>query len=163
MTRKATTNKPKTATKSKPAKAGKKTPAKKPAKPKKPRALPAFVVVRELASESPSFSEPERVFATKSDSLKFAVERNRDLRQLVNPFCDRSVDYLLKGGEKALLALVKSLDLPVPKKGNSGHSFIDWEVWWDAHYFDMTDTQRDAIWDVLDKYNWYTVKATMVE
>jgi len=157
MTRKATTKKPKAATK-----AGKA--AKKPQKAAKPRAVPAYVVVREVPSETRSFSDPECVFATKAAAMKFAEARNRELRQLVNPFYDRSADYLLTGGEKALTALVKQLGLPVPAKSKSyGYSIIEWMQWWDGHYFDMTDAQREAIWDALDKYNWYTVKTTKVE
>jgi hypothetical protein len=169
MTRKATTKKPKAAkaskpkaSKAKPTKAGKKTPAKKPQKPAKPRAVPAYVVVRDLTRESPTFSEPDRVFATKGAALKFAEERNRELRQLVNPFDGRSAAYSLKGGEKALIALLKKLRLPIPKKDKS-YIFIDWEEWWDQRYFDVTDAQREAIWNALDKYNWYTVKTTTVE
>jgi hypothetical protein len=160
MTRKATAKKPKAAAKAKPAKAGL---AKKPKKAAKPHTATAYVVVREIPAESPSFSDPERVFAKKDAAQKFAEERNRELRRLVNPFAERSAQYLLNGGEKALTALVKKLKLPAPAKHKTYGSYIDWEGWWDGHYFDMTDAQRDAIWDALDKYDWYTVKTTKLE
>jgi hypothetical protein len=156
MTRKAT-QKP-VPTKSKSAKAAA---AKKPAKPE---VMVAYVVVREIPADSPTFTDPERVFASKSVARKFADERNRDLRRLVNPFDYHHPDFLVRGGEKALSALVKKLHLPAPKKAQSyGYTGADWEAWWDAHYFDMTDEQRTAIWDALDKYPWYKVKTTKLE
>jgi hypothetical protein len=136
-------------------------PAKKSAKPKE---VVAFVVVREIPAEVPTFTEPERVFAAKSAARKFADERNGDLRRLVNPFDDHGPDFLVRGGEKALSAFLKKLRLPAPKKSKSfGYSYTDWAAWWDTHYFDMTDEERNAIWDALDKYHWYKVKATKVE
>lgn len=156
MTKKATAKKPKAA---KSTKAGKAKPGKKAARP---RAVTAYVAVREIPSELTAFSEPERVFATKAAALRFAEERNRELRRLVSPFAERSAEYLLTGGEKALTVLVKKLKLPAPAKHKT-YGTIDWEGWWDGHYFDMTDAQRDAIWDALDKYNWYRVRETKVE
>lgn len=144
----------------------KKTPAKKAAvlrmAARKPKVATAFVVVRELPAETPTFTEPERVFASRAEAQSFAGERNRELRALVNPFTDYGPDVSAKGGERALLTLVEKLGLADPG-GHKSYGYIDWEQWWDRHYFDMTDPQRDAIWDALDKYNWYQVKPTQVE
>lgn len=144
----------------------KKTSAKKAAvlrmAARKPKVATAFVVVREIPAETPTFTEPERVFASRADAQRVAAAHNRELRAMLNPFETLSPEYSVKGGEKALLARVKQLKLPVPKKHKS-YNFIDWEEWWDRHYFDMTDAQRDAIWDALEKFNWYKVRKTQVE
>jgi hypothetical protein len=151
-------------------KAAAKPPArKKPTTKAKPgggksKAATVFVVVREAGHDTPAYTEPERVFASRAAAASYARERNRELRHLVNPFDGPGPDYAVKGGEKALLALVKKLGLPAPKKTTSyGSPYIDWEEWWDRRYFDMTDAQRDAVWDALGKYNWYKVKATSLE
>ena len=126
----------------------------------------AYIVVREIPSESPTFTEPDRVFANKGDAMKYADERNRELRALTCPFDGNynDPDRTMKGGEKALVALLKKLKLPVPKKGNGEYSSsVDWEAWWDAHYFDMIDAHREAIWDAQDKFDWYKVKQTTLE
>lgn len=140
--------------------------AKKPKAAKPPKPIAAYIVVRELPSETPTFTEPDRVFANKGDALKYARERNRELRSLTCPFDGNhnDPDRTMKGGEKALVSLVKKLKLPVPKKGNGKYSFgIDWEAWWDGLYFDMTDAQRETIWDAQDQFDWYKVKSTTVE
>jgi hypothetical protein len=148
--------------------AGKKPAARKAAilkmPARKPKSVSAFVVVREILGETTTYTEPERAFATQAAARAFAEERNRELRQLVNPFEMYGPDSTAKGGEKALLELVKKLKLPGPKKATRyGYARLEWEKWWDAHYFDMTDAQRDAVWDALEKYNWYKVKPTTLE
>lgn len=140
-----------------------KAPAKKTKKPAKP--AKAYIVVREMVSVNRSYTEPDRVFVSKAAARKYAEQLNRELRGLVNPFADDTdVEWLMSRGEKGLVALVKKLRLPAPKKDNPhGYAYIDWEKWWDENYFNITDAQRDAIWDALDKYNWYTVKETTLE
>lgn len=149
----------KTATRKKPA-AKKATILKMPAR--EPKIVTAFVVVRELPGETTTYTEPERVFATRAAAAAFAEERNRELRALVNPFEGYGPDVSAKGGEKVILALAKKLGLPDPGRHKS-YGYIDWAEWWDRHYFDMTDAQRDAIWGALDKYHRYQVKSTQVE
>ena len=134
----------------------------KPAKPAPPASATAYVVVRELPAETPSFTAPERVFATEKAARAFADARNRELRDLVNPFADGSPEYLVKGGDKAFLALVKKLGLALPPM-RKNLTYIAWEEWWDRAYFDMSDEQRGAIWDALSKYQWYKVAATELE
>lgn len=158
MTRKATAKKP-AAKKAKPA--SKPKAAKKPAKPK---SVIAYVVRRRVPAENDSYTEPERVFATRAAAQKLADERNAELRTMVNPL-DRHPQYIMTGGENALLALLKKLGLTPPKKpaGASVWLSVGWEGWWDASYFNMTDTQRETIWDALDKFDWYHVAATELE
>jgi hypothetical protein len=149
MTRKATATK------------GKKT--KKAKKPAKPKSVTAYVVQRRVPAENTSFTEPERVFATKAAAQKLADERNADLRAMVNPFERYPPQYAITGGEVSFLALLKKLRLTPPKKPKDDRSWIDWETWWDDAYFNMTDAQREAIWDALDKFDWYHVAATTLE
>jgi hypothetical protein len=151
MTRKATAKK-----KTKAAKKGK--------KPMKPRGRTAYVVLRKIGGEyESSYTEPDRVFADKAAARRHADALNRELRAVTNPFRDGYPEYLLKGGEKSLVALVKKLRLTPPEKPKGSYSYIDWQGWWDRSYFDMTDAQRDAIWDALDKYDFYEVMSTTVE
>lgn len=136
---------------------------KSPKKAAKPKPTGVYTVVREIPAETTTHSEPERVFATKKAAEAFAAERNRELRDLVNPFADyREPGYLVTGGPKAFDALLKKLGLTPPVKPKGGYG-LNWGAWWDAHYFDMTDAQRGAIWDALDKFEWYQVRATTLE
>ena len=159
MTRKATAKKP--ATKTKPKTASKSKATKKAKKPAKPKSVTAYVVQRRVPAEGESYTEPERVFATKAAAQKLADERNAELRAMVNPFERYPPQYVITGGENAFLALLKKLGLTAPKKPKN--TWINWEAWWDDSYFNMTDAQREAIWDALDKFDWYHVAATTVE
>lgn len=159
MTRKATVK-----TKAKPASASKATKKPKAAKkPAKPKSVTAYVVRRRVPAEGESYTEPELVFATKAAAQKLADERNAELRAMVNPFERYPPQYSITGGEKAFLALLKKLRVTAPKKPKGEYAWIDWEGWWDDSYFDMTDTQREAIWDALDKFDRFHVTATTVE
>lgn len=128
----------------------------------KPQVTTVYTVVQPIRGESPTHTEPERVFATKAAALAFAAERNHQLRTLTNPFAHNDPDGTVPGGEKAFIALVKKLGLKPPAKPK-GFNYIDWEEWWDRSYFDTTDAQRSAIWDALEKFDWYRVKATTIE
>jgi hypothetical protein len=129
----------------------------------KPKPVVAYIAVREMVAANQSYTEPNRVFASRRSAQQHADQLNRELRDLTNPFADdMEPDWLATGGEDGLIALLKKLRAPVPKV-QKGDSYIDWEAWWDRHYFDMTDAQRDAIWDALDKFNWYQVTKTTLE
>ncbi|MBN9122295.1 MAG: hypothetical protein J0I06_24675 [Planctomycetes bacterium] len=137
--------------------------AKKPAKPKP---VSAYIVVREMVSVNRSYTEPDRVFLSRSAARKHAGELNRELRALLNPFDDgRGPGDLMSDGQEAFDALLKKLGLSAPKKskGDGYLSSRDWAAWWDRTYYDVTETQRDAIWDALDEFKWYTVTKTTLE
>ena len=69
----------------------------------------------------------------------------------MNPFAEgHDPDMLLNGGDDTLVALMKELGVAVPKV-KRGERYINWEAWWDRAYYDLTDAQRDAIWDALDE------------
>jgi len=133
--------------------------AKKPAKPK---STTVYTVVRRIPAESPVYTEPDRVFATKAAARRFAAECNRELRAVMNPFDCNDPGNAMIGGEKAFVALLKKLGLTPPTK-KKGYVYLDWEGWWDTHYFDMTEDQRETLWDALTKYDWYKVKETTLE
>jgi hypothetical protein len=149
MTRKATSKTKKPAKKS--------APAKKAAKP-----VAVYTVVRRIPAETATYSEPDRVFATRIAARRHADELNRELRALINPFDCTDPDAAMTGGEKAFKELLRKHKLPVPKP-EKGYGYIDWEGWWDRHYFDMTHDQREALWLALNKYDWYKVKETTLE
>jgi hypothetical protein len=142
-----------------------KSPTKKAAAAKKatkPKPVTVYTVVRKIPAESPTYSEPDRVFATRATAKRFADERNAELRALTNPFDCNDPDMSMTGGEKAFVALLKQHKLPVPA-APKGYAYIDWENWWDRHYFDMTNAQREALWRALNKFDWYKVKETTLE
>jgi hypothetical protein len=49
---------------------------------------------------------------------------------------------------------VEALGLPPPGPGQWGDT-LDWENWWDQA--DMTPSQRDAVWDLLDRNRFWEV------
>ena len=164
MSRKASTKK---ATKSAATKTTtkKSTTKKKPAKSKsaaKSKGVIVYTAQRLLNKYDRSYTEPDRIFADKTAAQLYADERNRELRAITNPFHDCYAHDISKGGQKALVARVKKLKLkpPTKKKGEWG---VNWEAWWDDNYFNMTDDQRDAIWERLTEFNFYQVTTTTME
>jgi hypothetical protein len=140
--------------------------AKTPANRKVSKRLKAFVVYRQIRGDSGEFVDvvPDRVFATPETAQRHADALNREVRAVCNPFHRDYVDALIKGGEKSLLKLIATLGLHPPAKIRvHGQEYTQWVAWWDSNYFDMTDAQREAIWNALDKFNWYKVKTTTVE
>ena len=138
-------------------KARKSKSTRKVTKPKKPTT--AYIAVREMVSVNESYTEPDRVFVSKGAARKYAEQLNRELRALTNPFDDDHDPPMLirDGDDDTLIALLKKLGLAVPKVPAS-ERYIDWAAWWDRAHFEMTEAQRDAIWDVLDEFEWYKVK-----
>ena len=136
---------------------------KKTRKPAKPKPVTVYIVVRTMISVNESYTEPDRVFVSKSEAQKYAKQLNRELRALTNPFADdRGPEMLMSDGDDdTFLALLQKLGLPVPK--TPAGSYIDWAKWWDRVYFETTEAQRDAIWDALDEFEWYKVKQTTLE
>ena len=140
--------------------AGKKATKAKP-KPKKPARV--YVAVRKLPSEVDSYTEPDRVFATRAAAQKHADRLNRELRELTNPFADdRDPDSLTSGDEDDFRARLKAAGVPDPQK-RRGDAYLDWEAWWDRTAPDLTAAQRDAVWDALDEFEWYAVRETTLE
>jgi hypothetical protein len=133
---------------------------------KPPKPVTAYIVVREMVSANRSYTEPDRVFVSKKTARKYAEQINRELRTLLNPFDDgHSPGDLMSEGQEAFNALLKKLGVSAPKKlkGDPYISSRDWAVWWDRTYLDMTEGQRDVIWDALDEFEWYKVMETTLE
>jgi hypothetical protein len=53
---------------------------------KKPKAVAVYVVVREIGGESPAYTEPDIVFASKPAAIQHAEKLNREMRSFANPF-----------------------------------------------------------------------------
>lgn len=137
----------------------KKPPAKKPARPK---AVTVYAVQRVVFGyDGPTHAEPERVFASEAAARKFARERALACRPISNPFWP-GYQPAITGGETKLAQVVRKLGLKPPVRGKNTLGNV-WAVWWDRTYFEMSDTQRDAIWNALDKLELYKVVKTKLE
>jgi len=159
MTRKAATGRKTSTKKAKPA-------AKKPAGPPRaarPKALVVYAVQRPRPGEyGTNYSDPERVFADRAAAERYAAERNRQLRtDFNNPFSLGSPSYDNAVGEAKFVQAVKKIGLTPPTKKKGAYQ-TDWEGWWDRIYYDLTDAQRDAIWDALNP-EFYVVRPTRLE
>jgi hypothetical protein len=127
--------------------------------------MTVYVVQRQICGfdESRTDGEPERVFADEKAAERYAQERTLACRAFLNPFDNgaEAVHYI-RGGEKTLLALLRKIGLkPLPRK--KGEYWIDWGNWWDETYPDMTEAQRDAIWDATGRMKLYRVVKTTLE
>ena len=164
MTRKASSKKP-TARKAK-AKPAKAKPAKKPvakAGPsKRSKRQKVFVVQQKVYGVygDAQYTPPDRVFGTQEFAQRYADERNRELLALGAPFERFDAGSLIKGGDKALVAVVERMGLQPPTRGGPFGRGLDWADWWNCHYFNMTDDQRDTLCKALDKFEWFQVRTT---
>jgi hypothetical protein len=141
-----------------------KKPTKKAAKSKPREPQTVYIAVRPMVSVNESFTEPDRVFATRAAAQAHADRLNRELRTLTNPFADDRYpgDFLKSGDDDDFIKVVKKLGLAVPKPPK-GQSYLNWEEWWDLTYPDLTDVQRIVLWDALNEFEWYAVKKTLLE
>ncbi|HEY1191192.1 MAG TPA: hypothetical protein VGE74_26390 [Gemmata sp.] len=127
-----------------------------------PEPLRVFIVVREMPSESRSYTEPDRVFATVKAAQEHADQLNRELREFTNPFAnEREPDWLMSS-EKAFFKLLKKLKIAEPKPPK-GSAYVQWEQWWAQLATELTEAQRDAFWDAFNKFHWYEVQETTLE
>lgn len=140
-----------------------KTKSKKPtAAAKKPKAVPVYVVVREIGGESPAYTEPDIVFASKPAAIQHAEKLNREMRSFANPFEFCNPQYAVEGGETAFLKFLKKNKYPLPPS-NPQFGHYEWARWWDQNYFAMSDQQRETLWDQLTDFHWHKVRATKIE
>jgi hypothetical protein len=177
MTRKATPKKSaakKPAPKTAKAKPGKSVPtkAKAPGKPvakkartPKSKRLKVYTVVRKVygVNGDTQYTPPEQIFATAELAQRHADTLNRELVTLGLPFEHYNAGALIKGGDKALSALVEKMGLVPPDKAGPYGRGLDWATWWNENYFNMTDDQRDALCRALDQFAWYAVRPTTLE
>jgi hypothetical protein len=134
---------------------------------KTPRAtrVPAFVVQRRYEDMHGVLvsTEPDRVFLSARAARAHADRLNLELRAVVNPFLAGWSSFV-RNGEKTLRELIAEFGLPAPEVlKRHGREYAQWHMWWEDYYSDMTDAQRDAIWDVFGKSNWYEVQKTTLE
>lgn len=139
-------------------KAAKKAAAKKKAPPK-PRKV--YLAVREMAQVNESFTEPDRAFASKKAAQEYAAQLNRELRALTNPFADEREPGFIMSDEEKLWTLLKTFNIVEPKPPKGG--YVRWDQWWARVAAELTEEQRDAVWDVFDEFEWYKVKETTLE
>ena len=112
-------------------------------------------------SEGLTDGDPERVFADERAARKYAAERSRACREFMNPF-DWGGSDLVRGGDRKLTEVVTKLGLKPPARKKSDY-YTDWSAWWDRTYRDMTEAQRDAIWNALTRLELYRVIETTLE
>ena len=133
---------------------------KKAKAPAKPKPLKVYIVVREVSSVNTSFTEPERVFASKKAAQEHAERLNRELRAHTNPFANAREPGFLMSDEDILFRLLKTFGVAKPKLPK-GH--MKWDQWWARVAAELTEEQRDAVWDVFDDLKWYEVRETTLE
>lgn len=136
-----------------------KTPAKKAKAARKPKPLKAYIAVRKIESVNRSYTEPDRVFGSKKAAQEHAERLNRELRACANPFTNERVPDFLVPSEKTFFKLLKKLEITVPKPPKGG--YVEWEQWWAGS--ELTEAQRDALWDAFKYFEWYTVRETTLE
>lgn len=135
-------------------------------KAKKPAKATAYVVQRRYWTDQGAWvngwvdGAPERVFADRTAARRYAAERGRRLRAFTNPFTSGDPKDLCRGGQKKFLALLKKLGVAPPE--DAGY-YGDWARWWDRIYPDLSDAQRDALWDGLDNLELYKVVKVTLE
>lgn len=143
-------------------KTAKKSTAKKTAKaPPKPKPRKVYLAVREMEQVNRSYTEPDRVFASRKAAQEHAAALNRDLRALTNPFADEREPGFIMSDEDKLWALLKTFNIAEPKAPKGG--YIRWDKWWAQVAAELTEEQRDAVWNLFDEYEWYKVKQTTLE
>jgi hypothetical protein len=139
-----------------------KAPAARPARTPAVKRAKVFVVQRKLEGDT-YYTEPDRVFATEEAARAHADALNRELLALAAPFEEYGAGSRIKGGDKALVALVAKMGLPPATKKQRYGGNLDWSAWWSDNYFNMTADQRDALCKALDRFEWYKVRTTTLE
>lgn len=134
--------------------------AKKPAARKKapPKPRKVYLAVREISTVNTSFTEPDRVFASKKAAQEYADALNRELRAFTNPFANDTEPGFIMSDEDKLWALLKTFNIAEPKAPKGG--YVRWDRWWAQVAAELTEEQRDAVWDVFDEFEWFKVKET---
>jgi hypothetical protein len=113
--------------------------------------------------ESPE-GVPVRAFDTKAKAAKYARDLTEEAKRELNPFqfTYQDVDLLMKGDgdELALIAALEKQKLPSPQhvaRTSYGSHNIDWPRWYDEIADSLTDAEREAIWNLLDRLELYRV------
>lgn len=104
---------------------------------------------------------PVRVFPTREVAVAFARESQRADRRYLVPFrFEHEAIELLSSLEtdEAMCEAVRALGLEPPTPTDRGsYEAYDWVAWWDERAGDFTPQQRDAVWDLCDRLELYTV------
>ena len=111
--------------------------------------------------ESPE-GVPVRAFDTKAKAVKHAKQLTAEARQELNPFqfTYQDIEAIVEGDEDDLIAALAKHGLPSPQQvaiTSYGSHLIDWPRWYDDLADTLTDAERDAIWNLLDRLELYRV------
>ncbi|MGL4550180.1 MAG: hypothetical protein ACRC33_03245 [Gemmataceae bacterium] len=113
---------------------------------------------------------PVAAFVKKADATKRAKELAAAARRETNPFQFEGgeLDALSSLPEKSLLGRLTALGL-VPPPAITGHpdrwrnGRRDWITWYDGLASQLTDAERDGVWDLLDLLVLYAVVSVALE
>lgn len=101
--------------------------------------------------------EPGEVALASFDTFEAAdaerAKREEARRKGLNPFeCGAAVQYWSHLDEPRLRDWLNDRGIDPPAKGAA------WADWWDKHHKKLSDTQRQAVWEALDKVQFFAVR-----
>jgi len=104
---------------------------------------------------------PLRCFRSREEAEACCQELEQQARRELSPFQFHmgELELLTTLSEKEFRQALGKLGLTPP----TGTAFrtewrsIDWRVWWDAVAADLTDAQREGVFDLLDELRFYEV------
>ena len=106
---------------------------------------------------------PILAFTRKAAASARVKHLTADARRELNPFqfMYNDVESIMDGDEEALMLALGKMDLPpaILKRRRTEYSseIIDWPAWYDDIADTLTDAERDAIWNLLDRLELYRV------
>jgi hypothetical protein len=113
---------------------------------------------------------PVAALTTRAAAQRRAEELTRAARLETNPFLleGGELEFLSSLEEETILDRLTGLGLPPPGV-ISGHEYSwrnglrDWAAWYDDLASQLTDAQRDGVWDLLDLLVLYAVVPVKLE
>jgi len=113
------------------------------------------------ATENPT-AVPLRAFGKRKDAEVHRAELERDARREASPFrYGFEVAHVTSLDESTLRQRITRLGLEPPEQPAGERLPCDtltpWREWWNHTAGGLTDGQREAIWDLLDRLSFYQV------
>jgi hypothetical protein len=116
-----------------------------------------------------SLGLPLAVFAREESARARKAELEAEERQDLNPFLfiggdpEYSLQQVSTLSEKKFVARLKKLfpKVALPRPGK--YQERDWVGWWEKHADSQTEHQRQAVWGLLDKLEFYKILPTELE
>lgn len=106
---------------------------------------------------------PEAVFADRAAAEIECARREREGRELLNPFWLGGLEAATSLSEVAFRSRVSALGVPSPPLAPNTYEHAHLVVWWDTESPDWTADQRAAVWELLDKVRLFEVIETELE